>query len=170
MKTKPRTSRTKNDFIQHNGFKEVYLYTKYGEIYKDHSVLIDDEDYEKLKQYKFGKVGDKRKYATIGIGGESKRLHRVIMGVENRLVVDHINGNGLDNRKINLRVCTYSQNNQNNKRKGYYYNKLWKKWIAYVFINYKKILSDGFDNEEDAKAERLKMEKKYYKQFSYHNR
>jgi len=42
-------------------------------------------------------------------------LHRVVMGARDGEIVDHINGNGADNRRENLRVCTHVQNMQNRK-------------------------------------------------------
>ena len=47
------------------------------------------------------------------------RMHRIIINAGPLQIVDHINGNGLDNRRVNLRFCTQSQNFQNGrKRKG----------------------------------------------------
>lgn len=95
---------------------------KYGE----KIVLIDDEDYDKIKLYKWyvaydptiknfyvvsmvGKVDNKRKRVSI---------HRIITNAEKEYVVDHINGNTLDNRKINLRMCTHMENQRNSKKRN----------------------------------------------------
>lgn len=86
--------------------------------------LVDDEDFDRLNEYRWygrrsgGKVYAERQYYLGMILGvrksKSRKMHREIMKVNDRLMqVDHINGNGLDNRKSNLRICTPSQNNHN---------------------------------------------------------
>lgn len=82
---------------------------------------VDDEDYDYLMQWKWfaNKVGNtfyaKRNTPTI----ESKRntiiMHRLILKSENDMLIDHIDGDGLNNVKSNLRVCTKSENNRNRK-------------------------------------------------------
>ena len=83
--------------------------------------LVDDEDYEYLNQWKWyanewkgGKlyaVRNVRKNKQY-IGYES--MHRLLSSnKDKKLVTDHINGNTLDNRKSNLRICTISENTKN---------------------------------------------------------
>jgi len=93
----------------------------------DKFALIDEEDYEKVVEaieYKNGKPG--KWYAhncqprfgdyTYAIDGDRRKsIHRVVMGNPEGMDIDHINGERLDNRKENLRVCTRSQNSQNKK-------------------------------------------------------
>jgi len=81
---------------------------------------VDDEDYERLVRHRwhladtgtrfyvarYCRVGEKR--------GRSKLwMHREVIGAPAGLFVDHIDGDGLNNQKANLRLCTYSQNNRN---------------------------------------------------------
>ncbi len=91
-----------------------------------HQVLIDDEDFEKAN---LGKslfvLPNKMVVISIRINrtsGRHVRLHRRIMGVEHeshlKVQVDHINGNRLDNRKENLRLCTHKQNQWNKPMKS----------------------------------------------------
>lgn len=70
--------------------------------------LVDDEDFERLSQWKwhFTKLG----YAVRHHG---VYMHREILGVPKGTYVDHVNGFRLDNRKANLRACTNSQNMRN---------------------------------------------------------
>lgn len=91
-------------------------------------VLIDTEDLEKVKESTKNTFYGHRKgnglYPTALIGkvdGVKKyvRIHRVIMDCPEGLVVDHISGNTLDNRKSNLRICTHKENRKNINR---YYN------------------------------------------------
>ena len=99
----------------------------------DKFALIDEEDYEKVVEAvtSLRKDGTPRKgtgkwYAhnpqphlgdyTYAFDGERRKsIHRVVMGNPEGMDVDHINGDRLDNRKANLRVCTKSQNSQNKK-------------------------------------------------------
>lgn len=71
--------------------------------------------------------------------------------------VDHINGDGLDNRRTNLRCCTNQQNQFNQKprrgkgaAKGTFFVKEMNRWRAYIYKDYKKINLGYFDTEEDA--------------------
>lgn len=70
------------------------------------------------------------------------------------LVVDHINGNKLDNRRSNLRICTQSQNlNGRNTNKGYIgvsWDKFRGKWKANIGKDYQKIFLGRFDTAEEA--------------------
>jgi hypothetical protein len=90
--------------------------------------LIDDEDYERVNQHKWCAVpmdqNKKKWYATtnIRIAGKQKhlRLHRFILDLsfKDGKEIDHKDGNGLNNQKYNLRVCSHSNNMKNQKPKG----------------------------------------------------
>jgi len=89
------------------------------------------------------------------------RMHRLILKAQKGQQVDHINGNGLDNRKDNLRFCTSSQNYQNSRKrkncsskyKGVWWHKQSKKWQTGIVLNYKNYHLGYFTNEiEAAKA------------------
>jgi len=86
-------------------------------------------------------------------------MHRFLLNVyDKKILVDHINHNGLDNQRKNIRICTRSQNsmNQNPKAKsksiykGVSYKKERKKWTAQMVINGKSIYIGAFINEIDA--------------------
>lgn len=88
-------------------------------------------------------------------------MHRLIMNAQNGQMIDHINGNVLDNRKENLRLCNKSTNAMNCKvhkhntsgYKGVAWHKQMKKWRAYIVINDKqKSLGLYKTKEEAAKA------------------
>ena len=84
--------------------------------------LLDEEDYFLASKYKWCAVKRGQTfYARRNLprnGGEAKKeyLHRFIMKPPQQKEVDHINGNGLDNRKVNLRICTREQNSRNKKQ------------------------------------------------------
>lgn len=76
--------------------------------------LVDDEDYEMVLQYKWSLVkGRNTYYAEQKRRVKYRHMHRFIMNTPKGMIVDHLDGNGLNNQKYNMRNCTYSQNNQN---------------------------------------------------------
>jgi hypothetical protein len=85
-------------------------------------ILVDDEDYEwvsKCSLYCQRHRSKVRPYVVAYVKKEGKPsyvgVHRLIINAPKGVHVDHKNGNPLDNRKSNLRVCTNSQNSQNSK-------------------------------------------------------
>ena len=118
--------------------------------------LVDDEDYDELSKYKWSFDG--RSYARRREGGASIRMHIQLMGKIDGLEIDHINGNGLDNRRRNLRRVTHAQNTQNRKPnksgssiyKGVSWNKKSKNWRATIGIEGTIINLGSFENELDA--------------------
>jgi hypothetical protein len=80
--------------------------------------LVDGQDYERVNQYRWcaSRVG-KQWYAYRKHFGKTLRMHQFIMKPRKGMVVDHANGNGLDNRRDNLRVCTKLENAWNKKRR-----------------------------------------------------
>lgn len=129
---------------------------KYIELTQGKFALVDDEDYKFLNKWSWS-------YSTYGYAIRSSPapkkqiiwLHRQIMNCPKGLFVDHINGNPLDNRKSNLRICSHKQNMQNIiKKKSHsslYKGVVWvkerKKWVAAIHLNYKRFYIGGFENE-----------------------
>jgi hypothetical protein len=87
---------------------------------------IDPDDFEKTGKHNWCCWSNPKgsiKYAVrrIKINGKAKlrQMHRDILDIENsKVFADHVNGDGLDNRRFNLRVATHSQNQWNQKPKG----------------------------------------------------
>lgn len=84
--------------------------------------LVDSDDYDFLNQWKwFYSNGYAVRYVTLNKedGGKKNKIiwmHRVINQTPDGMHTDHINNNRADNRKINLRSCTVSQNRRNVKK------------------------------------------------------
>lgn len=130
------------------------------------SVIVDDDDYEKYNHLRWH-LSDTG-YAVRRANGETIRIHRLIMDCPEGLVIDHLNGDKLDCRKSNMRVCTQSENIKNRHgAKGYCYDKSKKKWI----VRYKNKFWGRYNTEEEAKKayqlaksgqEYQKTRRKYY--------
>lgn len=125
--------------------------------------IVDDDDYDVISKYNwyFHKNGYalRNRIKEDGTGGKVIRMHRVISGAEEGSDVDHINGDKLDNRKVNLRVVSRSQNNYNRRiqsnntsgYKGVSWSKQKGKWHARIFLNNRKLKHLGFfDDVVDA--------------------
>lgn len=153
---------------------EIFLIDKNNEICA--KALIDLDDVDKVKNIKWHRSDLQRStYYCLSNDSEWKRIHRLIMGVTDKnIVVDHINHNGLDNRKSNLRICTSGQNtcncltSKNNKsgHKGVYWSKERKKWCAQISINNKTKGLGRYDTIEEAIEAREKVAKEYYGEFA----
>jgi hypothetical protein len=95
---------------------------------------------------------NQNKYVSSSAKNNRKNifLHRLIMNPPKGMSVDHINGNGYDNRRENLRVCTHSENLRNTKvqkgriSKGVYWNKAALSWTAYINIDGQRIILGNF--------------------------
>lgn len=80
--------------------------------------LVDDEDYERVSAYKWcAQLRNGNFYAVRDEHGKTIQMHRFLTGFVKGFVVDHKNGNTLDNTICNLRVCTSSQNKINSKKR-----------------------------------------------------
>lgn len=130
--------------------------------------IVDDDDFDYLNQWKWqaNQKQNKKFYAWRGkkINGKYKLiyLHRFILNLTDRKIyVDHVNMNTLDNRKINLRICTNSQNQMNKivqknncyGYKGVYYDKRNNKYSSIITVNKKRHwLGYYIDPKDAAKA------------------
>ncbi len=109
--------------------------------------IVDDEDFEWLSQWKWHYHNMGYAVRTTARPNQTHILmHREICGLHSSLEFDHINGNGLDNQRSNLRACTHSQNIQNSKVrkdsgsgfKGVFYLSKVHKWEACIRVNGKR--------------------------------
>ena len=101
-------------------------------------------------------------------------MHRVILKTPKGMDTDHRNGDGLDNRRCNLRICTKSQNSINRKMqsnntsgyRGVYWHKRDKKWLAHIKIDGKKINFGYCSTKEQAAEAYNEAAKKHYGEFA----
>lgn len=129
-------------------------------------VEVDDEDRPLLEahEWKVGRFGRNNFYVyRTGPGGANVFLHRELLNPE--VEVDHIDGDGLNNRRSNLREATHQQNiagmrpraGTSSRFKGVSWSdpSRWgrpgrPKWNAYIRVNYRRKNLGYFDAEEDA--------------------
>lgn len=140
--------------------------------------LVDADDYWRFSSFKFClQHTQKIPYASARVRGPRRFLHRLIMSPRPGRMVDHINHDGLDNRKANLRCCTRQQNgfnrrplkNTSSKYKGVRRDKRNNKWIAAIRLNYKRTIIGAFDDEIDAAKAYDQHAKKTFGPFAYLN-
>lgn len=128
---------------------------------KGQEAIIDDDDFERVSRHKwFAKLEyGKYWYASTKLNGSHVRMHRFILDcLESKKVVDHINSNGLDNRKSNLRLCTTEQNSANRRKlakaaskfKGIHWDKRRKKWLAEIRPRGTRVHIGYFSDEIEA--------------------
>lgn len=102
-------------------------------------------------------------------------LHRYIMNAKKGDLVDHINGDTLDNRRSNLRICSHKQNIRNAKairsnntsgHRGVAMIKKSGRWLARICVDYKNIHIGCFSKKEEAIAAYKESAKKHFGEFS----
>ena len=153
-----------------------YLKIKNSEL----KTMVDNEDYEKQKIWNW-KIhhGYVFRHNPRNPVDRTLYLHREIMGTPKGMCTDHKNGNRLDNRRKNLRICNYSQNNSNrgvNKNvntsgyKGVSWHIRYKKWKANIRVNGRMIFIGSFDNPKEAYKAYCSASVKYHGEFSRFNK
>lgn len=127
---------------------------------QDKYAIVDNSDFDKLNKYKWSanKIGNTY-YAVRVKSKKAILMHRYLLGLNDSSVLcDHINRNGLDNRKTNLRISNKSQNAVNSKlnslntsgNRGVSYDKYRSKWVVRLRHNGKYLFLGRFENKNDA--------------------
>lgn len=133
--------------------------------------LVDDEDFEWLNQWKWHISNE---YATRQEKRKNILLHRIILNTPQGMYTDHINGNGLDNRRNNLRVCTRSENQMNRKLqknntsgyKGISWNKRKERWAVRIYLNSEGFFLGYFNNKIKAATAYNQKAKELFGEFA----
>lgn len=139
--------------------------------------IVDNEDFYYLNNFKW--QYHNKNYAVHHIRNrKSILMHRFIMNISDpKVEIDHINHNGLDNRKSNLRICSNRQNHYNSKIrkdnksgfKGVYFHKVSKKWEVRIKFNGRKLYLGQFKSKLDAAKKYNDAAKIYYGEFALLN-
>lgn len=142
--------------------------------------IVDADNYEWLMQWKWSyRDGYAKRSVHIPMAAGLRKqvpitMHGVILPPCNGLVPDHINGNGLDNRRENLRLATQQQNmwnrkpvkNSSSKYKGVSWRKSTGYWIANIKLDGKQKHLGCFWSEEDAARAYNKAAKEMHGEFA----
>ena len=156
---------------QHNddGTTFIFIETKGKYFPGKHTIIISTEDWDKVKVHRWRLLASPRNTTPYVIASLAKGinrpkkthiwLHHLILGKPQKgMVADHINHNGLDNRKENLRFATRGQNGANRRAPknstsqylGVYWHKRHKKWSSQVRHNGKRYHLGMFTCEHQA--------------------
>lgn len=138
--------------------------------------IVDHKDYVKLKQYKWHVLRKKTNKYAIRRNPEGKPkhilMHREILGCKKGELTDHINGNGLDNRRSNLRKCNSSESNRNvgmrnHNTSGYMgVHRHENAWCAGIRVNGKHIHLGSYQDPKEAALAYNKAAVKYHGEFA----
>lgn len=167
LRTEKLKRKKYNEFLIKDDYAIMFVYRKDQII----EVLLDKEDVEKVKalgswQALYDKTLKVPSYYILHRKSPYTRLHRFIMNCPKNMEVDHINNNPLDNRKINLKVCTHFENQQNLRSKtseqtGVYYREKRNIWCANITHNKIRYLKE-FKTKNEAIKQRKKWESIFY--------
>lgn len=152
---------------------------KHGEF----DILVDDEDYDYLNQFSWQIYKSKKVYYTarsIYTPKEKNKqkaifMHRELLGVtdksKSKIFVDHIDHNGLNNQRNNIRLCSNTENQKNkvprgkSKYLGVWYNR--NSIVSKIRINKVQVtIGQGYKTEEEAARAYDAMAKKHHGEFA----
>lgn len=168
-------------------YVEFYLYDKDKE---KHTYYVDLEDWDRIINFPYRWTIEKNNKcyylrSTIYLGSENGKsvntrpiLHRWILNYKGKNRIDHINHNGLDNRKKNLRIIEACKNSEHreskncNNKTGYrnvFWNNRIQKYTVSLCHNYKTIHIGDFDDVDKAGLVAEEARKKYYGEYAGSN-
>jgi hypothetical protein len=153
---------------------------KYIELTKGKCAIVDDEDFDRVNQFKwkFDGYANRIKWVSSEKRYVCVYMHRFIINTPAGFDTDHINGDKLDNRKSNLRAVSHSVNLQNRRHsrkntsgyRGVCWDKSRNKWMAFINYRNKHITLGRFDDIIEAAKAYNKSAKELYKGTRWLNR
>lgn len=148
---------------------------------KGRKAIIDDQDYEKVSEYNWyvqeNKTGIIYAKANDRKNGTTLFMHRLILNIPKGTIIDHVDGDGCNNTRTNLRVCTKQQNAFHSKKMRGCYSKFkgvsidsnGKCWRSFIKVDGKYKHLGNFKTELEAAQEYNKAAKKYHGDYAWLN-
>ncbi|MCJ7676076.1 MAG: HNH endonuclease, partial [Sedimentisphaerales bacterium] len=146
---------------------------------------VDPADYKRLRGYEWLVKKRRKNFYALrhSVSGKTGKesliyMHQEIIEVPEGMVIDHINRDGVDNRRANLRAATHSQNMCNRRKRlgtthskyrGICWRKKDRKWQAKIGFEKKRIHLGTFSNEIDAAKAYDRAARKYHGEFASPN-
>ena len=140
------------------------------------STSLDDEDYARAKDFRWHKTANGYVAGTVVEGGVRRRvyLHRWLLDAQPGQLVDHLDGNPLNNRRTNLRLATRSQNQANRRRnrtsrsryKGVTWHQGQQRWMARLQVNGRRITIGYFADPLQAAYEYDAFARAYFGEYA----
>jgi len=130
--------------------------------------VVDKAVFTEKGMHKYTYRSNRDGHVRTWVDGEEFFIHQVVLGKLTGAVIDHINGDKLDNRRVNLRHATSQQNRWNKRCRGVQHSPSHRNrpWRASLKCNGKHVLSKFFVTEAEALVVRREAEKKYYGEFA----
>ena len=162
-----RTIYDKNEIIYGEDCAYIILYNKsFEEVGR---AIIDKKNVKLVENYKWSMDGEYAWCTSINLS-----LHRLIIGYDGNMDVDHINRNKLDNRESNLRIVSHADNSKNIKLPtdnktgiiGVSWDNSRNKWKVEIKADGKRYNIGRFSDFKEAVVARLKHEKELFREFS----
>lgn len=147
----------------------------YIHLTKGYMAIVDADCVHLVSSYSWHvKITQTGVYAMSTINGQTTYMHQLILPLTGRALVDHKDRNGLNNRKLNLREATHSQNQMNRKQsavftskhKGVYWSKRDKKWAVRIQIDKARHFVGLFENEDEAVSAYKEVSEKLHSGFT----
>ena len=166
------------NFFPSDSFKLGLYETRLIPLTRRKFAVVDLQDYYRLSKYRwYATVSRNTFYAARKRRGKRIFMHREIMRPGEDMVVDHVDRDGLNNRRSNLRLCTVGENCCNavgnagamSKYKGVGWHKRIKKWTATIQAEKQSYHIGYFKNEIDAARAYDRRARKLHRQFAYLN-
>ena len=162
--------------------EKIYLQGKYKDLY----AKVEDKHFDLLSRQKwYAKKQSNNFYAVTYVRTNIKfsdkkwkfcgiKMHQLIMPSRPNLVIDHIDGDGLNNQESNLRYASWEHNGHNKKKsvgtssiyKGVHFHKLCHKWLVKITVRKKQLYLGLYADEKEAAIQYDNAAKKYFGEYA----